>query len=317
MQGPSWMSKHIQQAWRMLPLGVRAKAKQALRVGIKALPPSMCGYAVSFLPPVLNVLPERKTIKFPKYLGEFTVLVDTIYPIEREMLSGTYDPFTTEILHRFVKRGDICFDIGANVGALSLAMAQQTGPKGKVYAFEPGPPLFDRLITNINLNPTLGGCIVPVQVGISDAQGLLHWSEDMNNRGNASLLDSDPDGIEVPVLTLDQYCDAHKVTRLSFIKVDVEGMEYEVFKGANMVLKNLRPILYFETLPFFTEYKGFDVFAEIECLLRDVGYSLFKILPDRTITRTTAKDLSWNTLAFPVGDGGLMNLLPNLPNRPC
>ncbi len=254
------------------------------------------GLLLPMFPMLHPCLYPDTAIKARRYLGEFTVMVSTLYPIEREMLSGTYDRMTTTIIRRYLKTGDVCADIGANVGALSLAMAQQTGPTGTVYAFEPGPMLYERLQTNISLNRLR--CIVPIQQGLSDRRGILQWAEDMDNRGNACLQGTS--GIPVPVQTLDEFCQERGILRLDFIKVDVEGMELEVFNGASWVMSTIRPVLYFETHPGFLAHLGPDAFHKIERLLKQARYALYKVSPDGSaITHTTADDLSLNTLALP------------------
>jgi FkbM family methyltransferase len=286
----------LEQMWCSIPLSARRTVKRWVTRALKVCSPSLLGDLLAMFPPLQACLHPETTIKARRYLGEFTVMVRTLYPIEREMLSGIYDPVTTGIIRRYVKPGDVCADIGANVGALSLAMAQQAGPTGTVYAFEPGPMLYERLQTNIRLNHVR--CIVPIQQGLSDRRGVLHWAEDMNNRGNADLLGTS--GIPVSVLTLDEFCQERGVTRLDFIKVDVEGMELEVLKGASSVLSTIRPVLYFETHPGFLTSLGPDAFWKIERLLKEAQYPLYKVSRDGSlIMPTTADDLSLNTLALP------------------
>jgi hypothetical protein len=118
----------------------------------------------------------------------------------------------------------------------------------------------------------------------------------MTNRGNAGLLHAE--GVEVPVVTLDAFCRQNSVARLDFIKVDVEGMELEVFRGGQRVLSEMRPALYFETIAPFAEFRGFDIFGEIERLLRGHGYALYKVGAAGEVAETTSADLSPNTLAL-------------------
>lgn len=254
----------LEQIWCSFPLRARRTVKRWVTRALNVCPSFLLGHLLAMFPPLQPFLYPETTIKARRYLGEFTVMVKTLYPIEREMLSGIYDPMTTGIIRRYVKAGDVCADIGANVGALSLAMAQQAGPTGMVYAFEPGPMLYERLQTNIRLNHLR--CIVPIQQGLSDRRGVLHWAEDMNNRGNADLLGTS--GLPVWVLTLDEFCQERGVTRLDFIKVDTEGMELGSVQRRVMVVSTIRPVLYFET------HHG------------------------SAITHTTADDLSLNTLAL-------------------
>jgi FkbM family methyltransferase len=179
--------------------------------------------------------PGRDLI-FRRYNGDLTAIVDPKYLIELSMLSGVYDEATTGVIERFLQTDSISLDVGANVGAMTLIMAKQS-PYGKVFAVEPGAKLMERLETNKSLNPLLEGVIKTFQVGMSRESGTLFWNEDPNNPGNAGLLGSS--GMSVPVVTLDQFAADNKITRLDFIKIDVEGMELEVVQGGRKTIAGL------------------------------------------------------------------------------
>ena len=132
--------------------------------------------------------PPDRVLTIHHYQGDLTVHLDTRSIIDREMLSGAYDRGTMLIVRRLVKPGHHCLDIGANVGAVSLAMAKRVAPTGRVYAFEPGPPFFDRLVRNVSSNPPLAGVVEAVNVGLRDQPGRLLWSEDPDNPGNGGML---------------------------------------------------------------------------------------------------------------------------------
>ena len=68
--------------------------KKSAGLTLRILPPGPTGALIGRYPQLICCLPSVKTVKYPRYLGEYTVMVDTIYPIEREMLSGVYDPLT-------------------------------------------------------------------------------------------------------------------------------------------------------------------------------------------------------------------------------
>lgn len=276
---------------------LKREVKKHLPWILRLSPPTIAGHLIKGHPHWANLLPPGKVLKTRKYLGRFTVLVDAVYPIEREMLTGMYDETTVKVIDRFVYPGDVCFDVGANVGAITFALARATGGTGKVFAFEPGPPIFERLTANLALNPALREVVHTYQVGISDKSGALKWTEDVNNRGNGGLFDR-KEGTEVPVVTLDDFCREHAVLRVNFIKVDVEGMELEVLRGAKSILRESHPILYYETRQPFIKFRGFNIFAEIEQLLGGLGYKLFKVDRHANIAETTSSDLSEDTLAM-------------------
>ncbi|MGB3242341.1 MAG: FkbM family methyltransferase, partial [Candidatus Omnitrophota bacterium] len=124
--------------------------------------------AVSIRPALLPYIPENRKFVFRKYLGDISVNIDTVYKIEREMFTGSYEKETLYVINKYVKSGDTCFDIGANVGPVSFALAKKAGSDGRVFAFEPGGFLFQRLTDNIKLNPSYAEIIKAYKIGFSD-----------------------------------------------------------------------------------------------------------------------------------------------------
>ncbi len=274
----------------------------SLRMFFRVLPFRTVLSLVYACPRLSYVLPPGKHLVSNTYLGKYTVDIDTTYPIERGMWGNCYEPELIWAIRYFTSPGDTCLDIGANVGAITVAMADAVGPSGKVYAFEPGPGIFDRLRRNIGLNPGLEKIVDMVNLGVSDRSGILYWNESVVWPGNASLLS--PDGIEVNVVTIDEYFAAVDMSGLKFVKIDVEGMEYEVLKGGAETWGKYAPVIYFECLPHTNRDRGYDIMRKIGDLLAGLGYSLHKIDKNRRITLTSAGDLGLNTLAVPVGRPG-------------
>jgi FkbM family methyltransferase len=244
------------------------------------------------------LLPQGKEFVFDKYLGDLKVNINTIYPIEVEMLTGVYDPNTSAIIRRFVRQNSVVVDVGANVGALTLLMAKIANA-GKVIAIEPGPPTCLRLKDNLKLNPELQKVVNVFQVGVSNKVGECFWKEDQKNRGNAGLLGSD--GYTVGVETLNNIVKSTGIEKLDFIKIDVEGMEYEVIKGGMASIVKYRPLIYYETLEPFRNYRGFDLYGKIHDLLQGIGYQHFCVLPNGEIVKVDNLDVlhSSDALAIP------------------
>lgn len=93
----------------------------------------------------------------------------------------------------------------------------------------------------------------------------------MNNRGNAGL--NDTEGIPVKVTTLDELLKDRE--RIDFIKIDIEGMEYEALRGGAKILAKHQPALIYETHPAFLKARRSTLFDEIRDLLESLGYELF------------------------------------------
>jgi FkbM family methyltransferase len=235
---------------------------------------------------------------FRGYLDDLWIKADRIYPIEAAMLYGCHESHTLALIQRLVRPDHVCLDIGANVGAITLALAKAVGPRGLVLAFEPGELLFQRLQHNLGLNPRFRKIVKPLCLGLGDRPVTLYWAEDQNNRGNASLWATAETGKPVRVVTLDSYLAEHPLSRLDFVKIDIEGMELEFIKGGIETWKKYRPALYYETMPAFEVFRNTSLFLQIQELLRPLGYRFYKVMPNGELRETHYPDLSDNTLAL-------------------
>jgi FkbM family methyltransferase len=274
---------------------IRATAKGIVGGAMRLMPLGAAVRLARAVPAVSPCLPPGYATMVDDYLGVLRVHIDTRYPIERKMLSGVYEAGTLRAIELLVRPGDVCIDVGANVGAVTLAMALRVGDAGHVHAFEPGPPTFDRLKQNLRLNPALRARVTPVQRGLSDAPGLLHWREAEGHPGNASLRKSGSD--RVRVITLDDYAARRRLGRIAFVKIDVEGMEPNVLRGGQKILDRDRPTLHFETLRTFVDRRR-DDFRALDDMLRGLGYRLYRLRHGRLVESAFPYDGD-NTIAVP------------------
>jgi len=256
------------------------------------------------------MLPGRLTsdsFQWPYYDGDLVVWIDPANEIERSMLVG-YDPDVARAIQRFAGPGLHCIDVGANVGAVTLPMAKRVGPAGRVLAVEPGPPYVERLRDNLAANPALEQRVTIVAEGLSESVGTLLWKPDPAHPYNAGMSAAHPYAVPgelpVPVTTMDALVARQGWERVDFVKIDVEGMELEVLRGAENTLETLRPVVLFETMEVFRtlrrEQTGHpDVFAEIERWLQGLGYALYALEADGRLKAVDAASLPDNTLALP------------------
>jgi FkbM family methyltransferase len=233
---------------------------------------------------------------FPDYLDTFKVNIDAKYPSDRVMLRGLYEPDLWWAIRRYVSPGNVCLDVGANVGAVTLCLLKALEDRGHIFAFEPGPVFFQRLNNNLALNPAIAGRVTTYNLGVADQKGKLHWAEDPDFPGNAAMFGTR--GLEVDVVTLDDFL-LPQLTQLDFVKIDVEGMELEVLTGARQLIRRFRPKIFFETILDFETFRGRPIRQLSERLLRDLGYRLFKISADGNLEPVVYPHFSQNTLALP------------------
>lgn len=147
--------------------------------------------------------------------------------------AGDLDPKVSWAIDRCMQPGDVALDIGANCGLTALRMAARTGSEGRVHAFEPNPKLVEMLRRTLERNLEAPITLHPVALG--DAPGELPLFAPTGNDGAASLAHVQrPNFLKVgtvPVATLSDYAKAQGIKRCDFIKIDVEGFEYNVLKG--------------------------------------------------------------------------------------
>ena len=242
---------------------------------LQMLPPARRQRMLDRFPNLRKAAPPGTELVFDRYLGELRVNINTRFKVERIMWTGEFEPAMLKLLRRHVSGGAICLDIGANVGAVTLALARHVGDTGRVVALEPAPPTCARLRANLDLNPALKLRVTVLNQGAGETAGTLYWTEEADNPGNGSL--GKAGNLAVLVTTVDAVVRAEKLARVDFMKVDVEGMERAVFAGARETLAAWHPMLYFETLARFQNASGGDNFSKIRALLASLGYDFFRI----------------------------------------
>ena len=158
-------------------------------------------------------------------------------------LYGEWSEAEPELFRRFVRPGDVVVEAGANIGAHTLALAQQVGEAGTVYAFEPQRIAFQTLCANVALNSLTNIHCRQQALGAGPGE-IVVPQLDLTRRGNFGRvsLGHHKNGETVPVVTIDSL----ELPRCRLIKVDVEGMEQSVLEGASATIQKYRPVLYVE-----------------------------------------------------------------------
>jgi len=193
---------------------------------------------------------------------------------------GLIEEAETRAIGKMLVPGMVFFDIGANLGFYSLLSAKKVGPTGQVHSFEPNPRIFQELLFNIKLNKFNN--IYPNQIALSDhnGRGLLS-SHERGEEVYGSLSDRNFPGVsiighdDVQLESLDSYIEKHGVNRIDFIKIDVEGAELDVLRGANNTLDILRPKnIMFELSEINVAGFGYRC-IDVLSLLRVKGYGIY------------------------------------------
>ena len=155
---------------------------------------------------------------------------------------GEFSTGEVDLFGQMLRPGDTVVEVGANIGAHTVALAQLVGPTGTVHAFEPQRIIFQMLCANVSLNGLTN--VHTVQAGLAAAPGNLQVPpQDYAGPGNFGGISLSPgQGETVALRTLDELA----LPALRLLKIDVEGMESEVLRGAADTIKRLRPFLYVE-----------------------------------------------------------------------
>jgi len=198
--------------------------------------------------------------------------------------TGLYEPHVTRMLRRHAPPGGYAIDVGANLGLHTLTLSRAVGTMGRVLALEPNPPVRARLEQNLALNPHARNVTVDPR-GASDRAGTahLHTPEGDPITGKGSLVAHNAPGwinTSVAVETVDSIVAALGWPRVDLIKVDVEGHDLPVLRGAAGILERHRPALVIEYEPPLWQAAGYS-FAGLVDLLQPLGYRLWFLPPDR------------------------------------
>ena len=247
-----------------------------------------------------------------------------VFPVDRGTLIGwsvhffgTYEPEVQAEIRRWLRPGDVAVDVGANVGWHTLLMGARVGPAGRVYTFEPNDSTRARLVGAVEANRfahvivdpravadrcRVAGFEAPAAGHVWDGTGhLLGQAERAGSacgHAEATTGSSEPkhqrqlalgEGPqrqckEVECLTLDAFVAERGIDRLSLLKIDVEGWELPVLRGARQVLKSLRPAIVFEVDPGYVS-RGGGTAADLMAGFADADYLVFSLHPRRAAAR--------------------------------
>jgi len=168
---------------------------------------------------------DRLSCRLPD--GE-TVLVDLSF---RHL---TWNAEEYAALKACTRPGATVLDLGANVGAYTLLLAQWVGAGGHVYAFEPASASRAGLERLVSINGVADRVTIRPDAA-SSRSGVCRFIQRGIDGGNRIAHASDTDTVEVPATTVDEFCGAFRVTP-DVIKIDVEGAELEALRGARRTI---------------------------------------------------------------------------------
>ena len=193
------------------------------------------------------------------------------------MYFGSYAVLVVEAMKRFLRPGDIFFDVGANIGYLSAIGADLVGRRGQVHSFEPVPAHFEKLCRLVDLNPEYNITANPFAAGEESSACTIYVT---HQAGQSTLVPSYKsrseivEELQVPVVRLDAYIERHKLGRVALIKIDAEGFELPILKGLQGYLEasGERPAIICEIAPRAYSLMGREIDELVE-LSAAYGYT--------------------------------------------
>lgn len=220
-------------------------------------------------------------------------------------LYGEYSPGEAALFADLLQPGDVVVEVGANIGAHTVRLAQLVGTEGKVLAFEPQRLCFQLLNGNVAINSLTNVYTYQKCVGATAGHMMVPElsPDEVHNWGGVSLENiKGNEGEQVECITLDSL----NLTKCKLLKLDVEGMEPQVLQGAVNLLDKCQPLIY-------TEIDRENKKAEVIAFLRARGYKIYEHKPPlydsenyfhnphNEFMRQGAQIVSFNALCVPQG----------------
>ena len=189
-------------------------------------------------------------------------------------VKGTYEPIQSAAFQGLIQPGHVVFDVGAHVGYYTVLSSVLAGPSGQVIAFEPLPANLKYLRRHLKLNDCDNVRILTNCVGEGSSVARF---DDSHGTGVGHL--ANEGSFEVQVRSLDEMVESGELPIPQFLKIDVEGAELLVLKGAERLLRRHHP-----TLVLSTHSDDLDR----ACLQRlsEFGYDVEHLEPDVLVART-------------------------------
>jgi FkbM family methyltransferase len=224
--------------------------------------------------------------------------------LSASLLIGEFENGERLLLERLLQPGMTVLDIGAHHGLYTLLASRKVGGKGRVFSFEPSERERKRLATHLRLNFRSNVSIEPCALGAEGGMAQLFLPDETQSVLNSlrpPQTDSCARRAWVTVVSLDEFLAQRNVAKVDFIKMDVEGGELDVFRGAERTLtQRPRPMILAEVSDRRTRPWGYAA-RELLAFLVTRGFSWFSVESSGALLRAdlSANEFDANYLAVP------------------
>ena len=190
--------------------------------------------------------------------GRIMRYTNDVYIGDSVGLYGEYAHDEMELYRQLLKPGDTVIEVGANIGTLTIPIAQHIGNRGRVYAFEPQRVTFQILCGNIVLNNLYNVWAYNQGAGKEHKKVKIFDGLLAGNNG-AFQISKWPGSYEIEIVMLDEY----NFEKCDLLKVDAEGMDSEIIQGAETIIKRCQPYIVIEAN--YTK-KGKEIIKKLQTL---------------------------------------------------
>jgi FkbM family methyltransferase len=199
----------------------------------------------------------------------------------RCVVEGQFESAEVAFVSRFLRPGMTVLDVGAHHGFYTLLLSKLVGPEGRVFAFEPSPRERRTLLRHVRINRCGNVNVEALALGSEEGNASLFVVQGEQTGCNSLRTPaSDVPGEFIPtpvrIVRLDDWLDAQKIERVDFIKLDVEGGELEVLRGAEDLLERHPRLLILAELQDVRAEAWGQRAKDVAAFLQSFGFRWFK-----------------------------------------
>ena len=198
------------------------------------------------------------------------------------LVFGHHEPHTTSFVSKYIVKDMVCIDVGANIGYYSTLYSKNVEYNGKVISIEPSPINFEFLKKNLEKQKMDN--FICYNIAAGEKEGQVKFC--LDSRANKCFIITGKEQlppnyeiINVPIRTIDKIVTDEKLEKIDFIKIDVEGYEWQAIQGAIESIKNFKPTIQIEIhFPKIGLTKTLEIFKFFENQKYEIIYHSNKFL---------------------------------------
>jgi len=220
-------------------------------------------------------VPTNSVVKVNNY---FLKIIPHDIGISKELLLfKKHEPLFTKIIENHIKKGMTCIDIGANLGYYALLESKLVGKNGLVICFEPSPLNFEYLKNNFSLNDSVN--VKAYNYAVGDESKTINFL--VTEKSNVCRVveesySSEGKIIKIPLIKMDSFITKNSLGSIDFVRMDVEGYEFNAYKGMKNLINKFKPDFGIE---IHLDIMGKINTIEFLSMLREDGYEILYYVP--------------------------------------